>query len=72
MKMRKNLSVRESFCIWKIYLWGAGLADPEVGVPFGFDIEPTESLAGLEGVEVITRRVGIFVWTSSMRFGGCK
>lgn len=44
------------------FLCGAGLADPEVGcVPLAFNAEPTESLAGLEGVDVITLRVGIRV-----------
>jgi hypothetical protein len=40
---------------------GAGLADPD-GVrvePFVFVAEPTESLEGLDGVDVVTRRVGI-------------
>jgi hypothetical protein len=41
---------------------GAGLADPE-GVrgvePFVFVAEPTESFEGLDGVDVVTRRVGI-------------
>ena len=60
MKMREN---REKNW-WKIYLCGAGLAEPEVGVPFA--LEPTESLAGRDGV-VIIRRCGIRVWTSSER-----
>ena len=52
---------------WKNnYLWGAGLADPEVGcVPLAFVAEPTESLAGREGVDVITRLVGILVGVPS-------
>lgn len=48
------------------YLWGAGLADPEVGcVPLAFVAEPTESLAGRAGVDVITRLVGILVGVPS-------
>lgn len=52
-----------------IYLVGAGLADPD-GVrvePFVFvaDAEPTDSRCGLDGVEVVTRRVGIRVCVPS-------
>lgn len=48
---------------------GAGLADPD-GVrvePFVFvaDAEPTESRDGLDGVDVVTRRVGILEVPSS-------
>lgn len=48
---------------------GAGLAEPD-GVlvdPFVFvaDAEPTESREGLDGVEVVTRRVGMRVCVPS-------
>lgn len=55
------------------YLVGAGLAEPDGVwvVPFDFVMEPTDNLAGLAGVEVITRLVGILVGVPSsvwMRF----
>lgn len=52
------------------YLVGAGLADPD-GVlvePFVFVAEPTESRDGLEGVTVVTRRVGMRDVPSSVKF----
>lgn len=48
---------------------GAGLADPD-GVrvePFVFVAEPTESRDGLEGVTVVTRRVGMRDVPSSVK-----
>ena len=50
-----------------IYLVGAGLADPDGVwvVPFDLIAEPTDNLAGLAGVEVITLRVGILVGVPS-------
>lgn len=46
---------------------GAGLADPDGVwvVPFDLIAEPTDNLAGLAGVEVITLRVGILVGVPS-------
>lgn len=51
----------------RIYLVGAGLAEPD-GVrvdPFVFVAEPTDRRDGLDGVDVVTRRVGILVCVPS-------
>lgn len=48
---------------------GAGLAAPD-GVrvePLAFEAEPTDSRDGLDGVEVVTRRVGIRVCVPSSK-----
>lgn len=59
--------IREAYL--RAYLVGAGLAEPD-GVrvdPFGVFVAepPTESLEGLDGVDVVTRRVGILDVPSS-------
>lgn len=53
--------------LYRIYLVGAGLAEPD-GVrvdPFVFVAEPTDKRDGLDGVDVVTRRVGILVCVPS-------
>jgi hypothetical protein len=60
-------------------LVGAGLAEPD-GVrvdPFVFVAEPTDRRDGLDGVDVVTRRVGILVCVPSSlllrdRFEPCR
>lgn len=61
--MKKFIYYRDIFA----YLVGAGLAVPD-GVrvaPFAFVVEPTDNLEGRDGVEVVTRRVGIRVCVPS-------
>lgn len=56
------------------YLVGAGLAEPEgvrFEMPFVFVAEPTDNRDGLDGVDVVTRRVGMRVGVPSSKKVNC-